>query len=321
MKKSYLAILGIVLMLAMASCARPYQKPHTEEIDSNTTAFLVNLEGDSKDGQAKLDSIDYYESAKVVAKRVTIAQRWEKTGRGDSEGRWIDTQRLIRVDRTPVTMMWYSETQGDGKGGYSVVQGAKADKPGLSTETKGSVGITVGLQLSGRIEEPDTARFLYYYGPNRDLKSVLNAEVYGTAGSLISNYAATYEDSAFIANKAVWTADLMKKLNEMYKPFGITISSVGGYGGNIFDNPAIQKSIDARLIAEKSKDAAQLEYEASLIKGKILDFRARDAEIELKSAQAAYIRMAGEKGIPLVPSTYVADGSKGGVIIDLGSKK
>lgn len=103
MKKSYwLFLIALVASISFTSCAKPYMKPHTEEIKTNETAFLVNLEAS---GQAKLDSIEYYEQAKVQAKRVTIAQRWEKTGRTEGDGRYIDTQKLIRVDRSPVTQL------------------------------------------------------------------------------------------------------------------------------------------------------------------------------------------------------------------------
>ena len=281
------AVLVTVVML-MVGCTKPFMTPITEEIKTNETAFLVNLEG-TKDAQKKLDSIDYYEAAKVQAKRVTIAQRWEQTGRGDGSGRYIPTQKLIKVDRSPVTQLWYTE---NGKAG---------DKPGIATETRTSVGITLGIQISAGIEEPNASKFLYWYPENRPLKDVINSDIYATAGSILSQLIAGYSEEDLILKKTEWMGKFKEQLNALYAPRGITIFSVGQYAGIIFDNDKVQVAIDRKLIADKDLAAAVSEVAAAQMRAKAQDYLERQAKIDYMAALAKYIATAADKGISLVP--------------------
>lgn len=250
MKKVIVLFSAMLFMVALAGCQRPYMVPLTEEIGTNETAFLINMEGDGQEGQAKLDSVAYYEAAKVVAKRITIAQRWQQMGRVSIDGKWIPTQKLIKVDRTPITRLWYSE-------GSTV-----GNKPGIACETLNSIGVTIGLQISGRIEEGNASKFLYYYN-GKSLADVMDTDIYGAVSSITASIIGTYSETDLTLKKVDFVNTLTKQINDKYTPFGITLYSIGMYAGFIFDNPEIQKAIDSKMIAERNKAASQMQIEAA----------------------------------------------------------
>jgi hypothetical protein len=302
--KKFLILIALVLGLFLVGC-RPYMEPIIQEVGPNETAFLVALEGDTKKDQARMDSLDFYESAKVSAKRIEIPQRWLQTGRNEAvDGKYIPTMRLIKVDRSPVTRLFYSET---GK--------AIGDKAGINVETKSSVGVTFGISLSARIDEGDTAKYLYYYNI-RPLAEVVDKEIYGTITSILGNLVGKMEYEEMISHKGEIVATLQVELTKAYSPFGITIYGIGMYGGIVPDNPAIQKAIDGLIVAENLRKAAIAEVETASIKQRMTSIDSAMADVDLKRALASYIRNAGEKGISLVPT--VTTGDKG-TMLDLGS--
>jgi hypothetical protein len=290
MKKFPYLFIGVLLVaLSLAGCGRiPYMTPIYEEVGPNETAFLVALEGDTKTDQAKMDSLEFYESAKVSAKRIEIPQRWMQMGRKEYEGRWVPTMKLIKVDRSPVTRLWYSE-------------GTKVgDKPGINIETRSSVGVTFGISLSARIDESETAKYLYFYNI-RPLAEVMDKEIYATVTSILGAKIGTMQYEEMIARKAEIVAFLQSELTKAYTQYGITIYGIGLYGGIIPDNPAIQASIDAKVIAENERLAAEAQVRTAQVRAQMTQVNSAMADVAYKEALAYYIRMAADKGIKLVP--------------------
>lgn len=290
--KKKLGLMALVVMaifaVTLTSCTKPYMTPIYEEVGPNETAFLVSLEGNAKEGQAKMDSLAFYEAAKVQAKRIEIPQRWLQTGRSAGSGRYVPTMKLIKVDRSPVTRLWYNE--GDKIG----------DKAGINVETKGSVGVTFGISLSARLDESDTAKFLYYYN-TKPLAEVMDKEIYATATSILGAAVGKMQYEEMIAKKDEIVAALQDGLTKQYSQYGITIYGIGLYGGIIPDNPGIQVALDNLVIAERAKAAAIADNATARIKAETTAINSAMADVDLKKALADYIRAAGEKGISLVP--------------------
>lgn len=296
MKKfSYLLIGALLVALSLTGCTRkPYMVPIYEEVGPNETAFLVALEGDTKTDQAKMDSLEFYEAAKVSAKRIEIPQRWMQTGRKEYTGKWVPTMKLVKVDRSPVTRLYYSE-------------GSKiGDKAGIGLETKSSVGVTFGISLSARIDESETAKYLYYYNL-RALSSVMDSEVYATITSILGAKVGTMQYEEMIARKAEILAHLQVELTKAYAQYGITIYGIGIYGGIIPDNPAIQQSIDAKVIAENERAAAEAQVRTANVRAQMTQVNSAMADVAYKEALAYYIRMAADKGIKLVPDVQAGN--------------
>jgi hypothetical protein len=61
----------IALLVGLTACA-PRPVDEYVEIGPSETAFLVSLEGNTKEAQGKLNSIEFLEKNKVQAKRIFI---------------------------------------------------------------------------------------------------------------------------------------------------------------------------------------------------------------------------------------------------------
>lgn len=293
MKKFGFLVAVAFVALAITSCSKPYMTPVYEEVGPNETAFLVSLEGNTAEGQAKMDSLAFYEAAKVQAKRIEIPQRWMKTGKTEADGRWVPTMKLIKVDRSPVTRLWYNE-------------GTKiGDKPGINVETRGSVGVTFGISLSARLDESDTAKFLYFYS-TKPLAEVMDKEIYATATSILGAVVGRMDYEEMVEKKGDIVAALQRGLTEQYAQYGITIYGIGLYGGIIPDNQAIQVALDNLVIAQRAREAAIADNATARIRAETTAINSAMADVDLKKALAEYIRAAGEKGISLVPQVMGA---------------
>jgi hypothetical protein len=153
-----LAAVGIFAVLAVSLTAcKPYDTPTFVEIAPNETAFLVPLEGKTSD-QANFDSEKFLQDSKVAAKRIQIPHKWVQTGRLSSTGKYVDTMRVIKLDRSNETREWM-------------------DKQGIKVRSRDGIGFTVGISATASIEENDAARFMYKTSGSRTLADVMDKEV------------------------------------------------------------------------------------------------------------------------------------------------
>jgi len=245
--KKLLAIPMFLGVAAMLSACGPAKLPRTVEIKPNESAYVVPLEGATKENQAKFDSADFLELHKVASKRIYLPQKEIKTGRLWFDYKWIPTVRVIKVDRAPVTFVWQKDKNGDN---------------GIDVESRDSIGFTVGINVTAYVKEADTSTFLYNY-PSGRLKKVLNDIVKSKATEILSREFAKYnlDGSAAVidekTNKVIAPAepgaremkgkivDIAKKeLIQFFKPYGVTISTFGLIGGLAYDDKAIQTDIN-----------------------------------------------------------------------------
>src|ERR1051325_5782488 len=91
----------LVVVLTVIVLVRPYDVPEFIEVDSSESAFLIPLEGDTAN-QAAFQSVKFLEEKKVATKRVQITHRWQQMGYLPSNGRYVATVRLVKVDRRPI---------------------------------------------------------------------------------------------------------------------------------------------------------------------------------------------------------------------------
>ena len=164
-----LTLASALALATTAGCVRSYDRPEYVEIDTSETGFLIPLEGDSAE-QVKFQSEDYLKQHKVAAKRVQVTHRWSQEGRLLTDGRWIPTVRLIKVNRSPVTREWV--TTGTTASAGAVVRNDRA----IWIESSDSVGFSMGFTCTAFIPEEDASRFLYWY-PSGSLADVMDKEV------------------------------------------------------------------------------------------------------------------------------------------------
>jgi hypothetical protein len=247
--------LPALLLLAMASgCIQPFDRPEYVEIDTSETGFLIPLEGDPGQ-QARFASEDYLKQRKVAAKRVQITHRWSQEGRMPQDGRWIAAVRLVKVNRSPVTREWTTAQTTVGSGAIQ-----RADKA-IWIESGDSVGFSMGFTCTAFISEDDAAKFLYWY-PSGSLADVMDHEVRGRIQQAAAEVAAKYPLDGLRARKQEIADAVKRDVTNFFAVRGVTITTVGMFGGMTYENPDIQKAIDQTFIAQQLKVVAEAKFEA-----------------------------------------------------------
>jgi hypothetical protein len=239
-----------------SGCIKAYDKPEYVEIDTSETGFLIPLEGDSSQ-QAKFQSEEYLKQRKVAAKRVQITHRWSQEGRIPNDGRWIPTVRLVKVNRSPVTREWLSPGQTNGEGLRRPGQSDQA----IWIESGDSVGFSMGFTCTAFISEDEAAKFLYWY-PSGSLHEVMDREVRARIQQVAAEVAAKYPLDTLRSKKQEISDAVKTDLTNFFATRGITVTTVGMFGGMTYENPAIQKSIDETFIAQQLKTVAEAKFEA-----------------------------------------------------------
>ncbi|NBR84551.1 MAG: hypothetical protein EBT61_03460 [Verrucomicrobia bacterium] len=216
----------LALPLLSMGCVKPYDRPEYVEIDTSDTGFLIPLEGETT-AQTRFQSEDYLAQRKVAAKRVQITHRWSQEGRYETEGRWIPSVRLVKVNRSPVTREW-TMPQGPTHNG---------------------------------IAEDDAAKFLYWY-PSGSLANVMDSEVRGRIQQVAAEVAAKYPLDQLRARKQEIADSVRRDVTNFFSLRGVTVTTVGMFGGMTYENPAIQKAIDETFIAQQLKVVSEAKFEA-----------------------------------------------------------
>ena len=274
----------LLAIFSLSACSE-YEQPEFVEVKANETAYVIPLEESSEKGVA-FDSEDYLNKKKVALKRIPIPHRWNKTGRLWTDGAWMDTVRVITVDRSPVTRNWDSE---------------KASKTAIWVESSDSIGFSTGFSVTAYIEEADTSRFLYSYRAT-SLSEVLDSELRARIQGVASEFCAKQKMDVLREKKTEMMAAIKEDVIAFFKLKGITITTVAQYSGFSYENIKIQESIDDTFVAQqaKVKNAALLEAQTDANK---------KIEIEaIAVAEAARSKAKGEADGKLMVFKAEAEG-------------
>lgn len=251
------ALLALVaLPLSGTGCIKPFDRPEYIEIDTSDTGFLIPLEGETA-AQTRFQSEDYLVQRKVAAKRVQITHRWSQEGRMETDGRWIPTVRLVKVNRSPITREWTMPQGPVTSGGAARGLSDKA----IWIESADSVGFSMGFTCTAFISEDDAAKFLYWY-PSGSLANVMDSEVRGRIQQISAEVAAKYPLDQLRAKKQEIADAVKQDVTKFFALRGVTVTTVGMFGGMTYENPAIQKSIDETFIAQQLKVVSEAKFEA-----------------------------------------------------------
>jgi hypothetical protein len=244
--------LASTVLLLVSGC-KPFDRPEYVEIDTSETGFLIPLECDSG-AQARFQSEDYLLARKVATKRVQILHRWSQEGRMNSDGKWIPTVRLIKVNRSPVTREWTTESlPSSGR----VVRTDRA----IWIESADSVGFSMGFACTAFIAEDDAARFLYWY-PSGSLSEVMDKEIRARIQQVAAEVAAKYPLDSLRAKKQEIADAVKKDVTSFFQTRGVTVTTIGMFGGMTYENPEIQRAIDQTFIAQQLKVVAEAKFQA-----------------------------------------------------------
>ena len=254
MKKIITVLLTIITICTLfTGCVKPYDKPEFVTIEPSQTAFLIPLVGDTT-AQASFESEEMLLNAKVPTKEIQIPHHWVQTGRKSWKGEWRPSATLIVVERKPVSRSWES---GDSAA-------ASANKA-IFGETSDAIGIYVGMNCSAQIEEADAAKFLYRYN-NTPLETVIDTDIKKMVEDEFNMACGKYTSGELHANKTKIMDTVKKNVTEYFKEYGITITVLGLKEGISFENPEIQKALDAKYASEQDLIIQQNKNEAAIAK-------------------------------------------------------
>ncbi|MDB6028300.1 MAG: Band 7 protein [Verrucomicrobiales bacterium] len=245
--------LALLALPLLSGCMKPFDKPEYIEIDTSETGFLIPLEGDGGQ-QSKFQSEDYLKQRKVAAKRVQITHRWSQEGRMENNGRWITSVRLVKVNRSPITREWTTEQAPSGAG-------ARRNDKAIWIESGDSVGFSMGFNCTAFIAEDNAAKFLYGY-PSGSLADVMDHEIRGRIQQVGAEVAAKYPLDALRARKQEIVDAVKNDVTAFFATRGVSVTTVGMFGGMTYENPEIQKSIDQTFIAQQLKVVSEAKFEA-----------------------------------------------------------
>jgi hypothetical protein len=240
-----LMVIGVLL----AGCM-PYKGEKFVEVQNNETAFVIPLE-DKLEKQKKLKSLAALESYQVAVKRINIPRRWRKTGRLWYSGEWIDTVKVIKVDRSPVTREWTANRD----------TGTSTKNEGIWIESEDSVSFSTGFTCTAYIREEEAARFLYHY-PNGRLATIMDNQVRAEIQSKAAEIATMYKMDELRAKKGEIIKGVREHVLIFFEKTGITVATIGMFGGFTYENRDIQKAIDETFVAQQEKVVAAALYEA-----------------------------------------------------------
>ncbi|MHC4371199.1 MAG: SPFH domain-containing protein [Planctomycetota bacterium] len=329
MKRFALLLLAAAVMCSSVGCIKPYDKPEFAEIQHHETGYLIPLEGATKDGQAKFESKEALEENKVAIKRIQIPHRWVKTGRMPRAGHYMDTVRLVVVDRTPVTREWTADAG----------SGTSTKDQAIWLESRDSIGFSLGFNCTAFIDEEDTSDFLYMYPTTTadttsvdvdrsiaGLASVMDKEIRARV-SMLGNYVASKYDLDDLRAKKQEILDVVRNgvpeetdadgnvtqerlqgTLEHFAARGITISNLGHFGGFEYEETKIQDAINDTFVAQQEKvkteaafeaqakvnERIELEAEATANKARTIAKGTADAVTIAAEAEANAIRLVAE---------------------------
>ena len=252
--KTTALMIGLLCLTGLTGCMKSYDKPEFVEVDTSETGFLIPLEGDAAQ-QEKFQSEQYLSQRKVATKRVQITHRWLQEGRMPTDGRWISTVRLVKVNRSPVTRTW-TTPQNTTAGSVS----ARTDQA-IWIESGDSVGFSMGFACTAFISEEDAARFLYWY-PSGSLADVMDHEVRGRIQQVAAEVATKYPLDQLRTRKQEIADAVKNDVTNFFATRGVSVTTIGMFGGMTYENPEIQRSIDGTFIAQQLKVVADAKFEA-----------------------------------------------------------
>jgi len=279
----------------LPSC-KPYDKAEYLQVENNETAFVIPLEDakEKQETQVHLNSEEFLNQSKVLTKRIVVPHRWQANGRLWFEGSWIPTVAVLKVDRSPVTREWNSSSAS-----------RKGSDHAIWIESADSVGFCMGVSCTAFIKEEDSAKFLYMY-PSGSLQTVMDSEIRARVQKVAADTAAKFPLDQLREKKS----DIMQALDSDLVPFfalrGISITTIGMFGGMTYENPKIQQSIDEVFVAQQKKNVALAEFEAQAKTNErvLLSAKADAEQITMKATADAQRRTleaeAESKAIHLV---------------------
>jgi nucleotide-binding universal stress UspA family protein len=304
----------------LAGCVRPYNRPAVVQIETNETAFLVDMRSD---GSASTDTM-----TKIQRKDVLVDGYWVQTGRFSFKGYWRPTQKVLVVSRKPVEIHW-SESGSD---------------PTVRAVSSESVGFKVPLVTNATIQsDEDAATYLKWFKSNREanqsvrwedidasqwpireeaepLESAINRVIFPVVNNKLSELFLKVPIIECESKRVEFVEQAFEAARAEAAKYGITLLILSSTDGLLYDDSEFQKRINDLAVAKLHENVlrqeelnavaeqrvktteAQTEAEVARIQGQTVEIQRRQMEIEgqrlIYQAQADAIRTQANKAWP-----------------------
>ncbi|MES2016456.1 MAG: SPFH domain-containing protein [Pseudomonadota bacterium] len=295
-KKSLYCLIPLVAV-CLSACTRP----EVIEIKPNETAFLIQMDGNSKTQKAFM-SEEYLADNKVASKRVVIPYVGVPGGGFTQK---VLAAKLITVDRTPVTREWTRSEK----------TGTSSSNQAISVESRESIDFTVGVVLTASIPEQTAAKFLYHYA-GTPLSVIADTNIRGFVQAALSREFGGRDLDAARKEKAAIFIKVYEETRAAFSVKGIAIDNLGYSEGMSYADPSIQRAINANFEAamavqkaeQKVKEAYQLRLAAEEF-AKAKDASVARIELDIRQLQAQAQIESVRKWDGRLPANIVPQGS------------
>src|SRR5207249_1372800 len=140
------------------------------------------------------------------------------------------------------------------------LRGGANDKA-IWIESGDSVGFSMGFTCTAFISEDDAAKFLYWY-PSGSLADMMDRELRGRIQQAAAEVAAKYPLDTLRSKKQEIADAAKADVTKFFATRGVTVTTVGMFGGMTYENPEIQKAIDQTFIAQQQKVVTEARFDA-----------------------------------------------------------
>jgi len=158
------------------------------------------------------------------------------------------------------------------------------------------VSFSIGFNCTAYIKEADSATFLYRY-PASSLAGLMDTEIRAMIQSEASG-SCGLDDMDILRGKK---KDVINQVRKTVIPFfaerGITITTIGMFGGFTYKNPKIQDAIDKTFVSQQEKVVAEAVFDAQQKKNETIEKAAiglKNAAITKAEGEAEAIEIAAK---------------------------
>lgn len=286
------------LTAGLAACG----KQDIVEIKPNETAFLIQLDGNSKTQKAFM-SEEYLAENKVASKRVVIP--YVSVAGANFFAATVPAAKLIMVDRKPVTREWTRSEK----------TGTSPHNQAISVESKESIDFSIGVVLTASIPENSAAKFLYHYA-GTPLEVIADTNIRGYVQAALSREFGARDLDTARKEKALIFTQVFKETRDAFEKKGVSIDNLGYSEGMTYSDANIQKSInetfEAQMAVQKAQqrvvEAVQLRLAAEEF-AKAKDASVAKIDLDIRQLQAQAQLEAVRKWDGHLPANVVPQGS------------
>lgn len=264
-------LLSAVAVIAFGTGCAPVKVLDVVEIKPNETAWAIPMDGESKGGQVKFNSVAFLNEKKVASKRIMVDKVPRSVGRFWFDVEWIPAISVIRVDRSLVTREWTDNEK----------TGTTKKSEAIQVVTRDSVQLKVGLTITSSIEEEDASTYLYFHG-NKSLADVTDTNIRSyCVAELTRQYSDLTLSEAQKQGNSIYSK-LFDDSKKAFKDKGVTIQYLGNAEGLTYADVAVQKAINGSYTAQQDRQTAMMEQEATKIRNQTIIL---NAEAQAEAAQ------------------------------------